>query len=53
MDKDSPAPQEIMVDKDRFDAVLRKIISAKPLQLKEAIGTSKLRRGRKSKPSSD
>jgi hypothetical protein len=40
-----------MVDKDRFDAVLRKIISAKPLPLKDVIGTSP--RGKASKPASD
>jgi len=53
MDKDSSNPQEIMVDKDKFDAVLRRIISTKPLQLKEAIGTSNLKRGRKTKPAND
>ncbi len=40
MDNNLPETKEIMVDKDRFDAVLRKIISTKPLQLKEVIGTS-------------
>jgi len=40
MDRESPEPKEIMVDKDRFDAVLRKIISTKPLPLKDVIGTS-------------
>jgi hypothetical protein len=40
MDTPAPEPQEIMVDKDRFDAVLRKIISTKPLPLKDVIGTS-------------
>jgi len=53
MDENSSQPQEIMVDKDKFDAVLRKIISTKPLQLKEVIGTSNLRRGPKTKPASD
>jgi hypothetical protein len=40
MDKDSPEPKEIMVDKDKFDALLRKIINTKPLPLKDVIGTS-------------
>jgi hypothetical protein len=31
--------QEIMVDKDRFDAVLRKIANTKPLPLKDLTGT--------------
>ena len=44
MDKNSPESQEIMVDKDRFDAVLRKIISTKPLPLKDVIGTSPRRK---------
>jgi hypothetical protein len=44
MDKNSPESQDIMVDKDRFDAVLRKIISTKPLPLKDVIGTSPRRK---------
>lgn len=40
MDKNSPKPEEIMVDKDRFDTILRKIINTKPLPLKDVIGTS-------------
>jgi hypothetical protein len=44
MDKDSPEAQEIMVDKNRFDAILRKIISTKPLPLKDVIGTSPRRK---------
>ena len=51
MDTNPPEPQEIMVDKDRFDAVLRKIISTKPLPLKDVIGTSPRRKA--SKPASD
>jgi len=33
-----------MADKDRFDAVLKKMISMKPLPLKDAIGTSPRRK---------
>jgi len=44
MDTNPPESQEIMVDKDRFDAVLRKIISTKPLPLKDVIGTSPRRK---------
>jgi hypothetical protein len=40
MDTTSSEPQEIMVDKDKFDVVLRKIINTKPLPLKDVIGTS-------------
>jgi hypothetical protein len=54
MDKDSPAPQEIMVDKDRFDAVLRKMINTKPMPMKDVIGTSAPRAPRKDRhPASD
>jgi hypothetical protein len=51
MDTPSPEPQEIMVDKDKFDAVLRKIISTKPLPLKDVIGTSPRRK--RAEPASD
>jgi len=44
MDKKSPEPQEILADKDRFDAVLRKMIASKPLPLKDVIGTSPRRK---------
>jgi hypothetical protein len=44
MDITPSNPQEIMVDKDKFDAVLRKIISTKPLPLKDVIGTSPRRK---------
>jgi hypothetical protein len=44
MDTKPSEPQEIMVDKDRFDAVLRKIINTKPLPLKDVIGTSPRRK---------
>jgi hypothetical protein len=44
MDKVSPESQEIKVDKDKFDAVLRKIINSKPLPLKDVIGTSPRRK---------
>jgi hypothetical protein len=44
MDINPSKPQETMVDKDRFDAILRKIISTKPLPLKDVIGTSPRRK---------
>jgi hypothetical protein len=44
MDNISSKPQETMVDKDRFDAILRKIINTKPLPLKDVIGTSPRRK---------
>jgi hypothetical protein len=50
MDTAPSKPQEIMTDKDRFDAVLKKMIGMKPLPLKDAIGTSPRR---KAKPASD
>jgi hypothetical protein len=39
MDTPIPKPQKIMVDKDRFDAILRKIANTKPLPLKDLTGT--------------
>jgi hypothetical protein len=47
----SPEAQKTVVDKDKFDSVLRKIIATKPLPLKDVIGTSP--RGKASKPDSD
>jgi hypothetical protein len=44
MDHTTPKHQEIMVDKDKFDSLLRKIISTKPLPLKDVIGTSPRRK---------
>jgi hypothetical protein len=38
--------QDVEVDKDRFDAVLRKMIATKPLPLKEIVATSNLRRAK-------
>jgi len=35
-----PDLKNIETDKDKFDAVLRKIINTKPLPLKDVIGTS-------------
>jgi len=46
VDSNSPDPQEILADKDRFDAVLRKMIATKPLPLKEVVATSNLRRAK-------
>jgi hypothetical protein len=40
MEKNSPKPKVIMVDKDRFDAILTKIINTKPMPLKDVVGTS-------------
>lgn len=43
-----------MVDKDRFDAVLRKMINTKPMPMKDVIGTSAPRAPRKDRrPASD
>jgi hypothetical protein len=39
MENRAKEPQKIMVDKDRFDAVLRKMINSKPLPLKDLAGT--------------
>jgi hypothetical protein len=36
--------EQITVDKDKFDAVLRRIINTKPLPLKDIIGTSPRRK---------
>lgn len=37
---DTPAePQEILVDKDRFDAILRRMATTKPLPVKDLTGT--------------
>jgi hypothetical protein len=44
MDTTPSNSQEIMVDKDRFDAVLRKIMSTKPMPMKDVIGTSPRRK---------
>jgi len=38
-----------LVDKDRFDAVLRKIVNSKPLPLKQVVVTANLRQTRKPK----
>lgn len=40
MDNHSSKSKETLVDKDKFDAILRKIINTKPLPLKDVIGTS-------------
>jgi hypothetical protein len=44
MDTTPPNSKEIIVDKDKFDAVLRKIINTKPLPAKDVIGTSPRRK---------
>jgi hypothetical protein len=45
MNEERPTkPEENLVDKDRFDAVLRKMIATKPLPLKDVIGTSPRRK---------
>jgi hypothetical protein len=50
MDTPATDPKEILVDKDRFDTVLRKIISTKPLPLKDVIGTSPRSGGKRKQP---
>ncbi len=47
----SPEAKKTVVDKDRFDSILKKIITTKPLPLKDVIGTSP--RCKASKPASD
>jgi hypothetical protein len=45
MSEESPLKhEEITIDKDKFDALLRKIINTKPLPLKDVIGTSPRRK---------
>ena len=51
-DKPLKNPEEIMVDKDKFDAVLRKIANSKPLPLKQVVVTANLRRTRKDESAS-
>ena len=46
-------PKEIMVDKDKFDAVLRKIVNRKPMPLKQVVVTANLRRKRRDESPSD
>jgi predicted component of type VI protein secretion system len=36
----SPKLKKIQIDKDRFDAVLRKMAQSKPLPVKDVVGTS-------------
>jgi hypothetical protein len=36
----SPKLKKLEVDKDKFDAALQKILAAKPLPLKDVVGTS-------------
>lgn len=50
MDRPAQEPKEVTVDKDKFDAVLRKIINTKPMPLKDVIGTSP--RGKRPEPAS-
>ena len=50
LDTTASDPQDISVDKDKFDAVLRKIINTKPLPLKDVVGTSP--RGKRAEPAS-
>ena len=40
MDKGTEEPKDITADKDKFDAILRRIIATKPLPLKDIVGTS-------------
>ena len=39
METDPSEPKEMMVDKDRFDAVLRRMAASKPLPVKDLTGT--------------
>ena len=47
MDTKTEEPKELTVDKDKFDAILRKIINTKPMPLKDVIGTSPRRKASK------
>jgi hypothetical protein len=40
LDSEAKEPQEIVADKDRFDAVLRKMIATRPTPLKDVVGTA-------------
>lgn len=40
MDDNAKDSKELLVDKEKFDAVLRKIIRTKPMPLKDVIGTT-------------
>ena len=50
MDATASKPDDILVDRDKFDAVLRNIITTGPLPLKDVIGTS--RRGKRAESAS-
>jgi hypothetical protein len=39
MDGTPTEPQKIIVDKDRFDAILRRMATTKPLPVKDLTGT--------------
>jgi hypothetical protein len=39
MDKTISEPQEIMVDKDKFDAILHRMATSKPMPVKDLTGT--------------
>jgi hypothetical protein len=45
-------PKKLMVDKDRFDAILRRMAASKPLPVKDLTGTFP-RLPRKPKPRTD
>jgi hypothetical protein len=40
VDKKTEESTDIIADKDKFDALLRRMIATKPLPLKDVIGTS-------------
>ena len=40
MDTAASECREMLVDKDKFDSVLKRMINSKPLPLKDVIGTS-------------
>jgi hypothetical protein len=51
MPEDTPRKLEkIAVDKDRFDAILRKMADTKPLPVKDLIGTFPKLNSQKAKP---
>lgn len=49
--KETMKAKEILVDQDRFDAVLRKIIATKPMPLKDVVGTSQRQTPKRKKKS--
>jgi len=46
----SPEAQKTMVDKDKFNAVLQRMMQSKPMPLKDVIGTSPRSKPKHRKP---